>query len=194
MEPEAFQYVREKFTPPSDPVFELVPPAFAQCAGQVYEEIGSPQLNPANIWEVYREMVQMLHDITSANGTNANQDCIDAVDEWQVTDTLQDLNQEPDVPYPLIEGRELLGGIEQDDGSLYLGGVNEGRGLGMWKLTYRSPLSIYFKCLSSDAGLEGKLDEMDELDEFEPDEVHGALVFSEDEEEDMIDSNDKDDW
>ena len=35
---------------------------------------------------------------------------------------------------------------------------------------------------------------MDELDEFEPDEVHGALVFLEDEEEDMIDSNDKDDW
>ena len=56
-------------------------------------------------------------------------------------------------------------------------------------------LSVFIlNVFSSDAGLEGKLDEMDELDEFEPDEVHGALVFLEDEEEDMIDSNDKDDW
>ena len=30
----------------------------------------------------------------------------------------------------MIEGRELFGGYEQDDGSVYLGGVNEGQGLG----------------------------------------------------------------
>ena len=33
---------------------------------------------------------------------------------------------------------------------------------------------------------------MDDLDEFEPDEVHG-LVFSEDE-ENMLELDDKDDW
>lgn len=130
VQPEAFQYVREQFAPPSDPVFELVPPVFAQCAGQVYAQIGSPQLNPANIWHVYREMVETLNNMTNSDGANANQDCIDAVDEWQVTESLQDLNREPDISYPLIEGRELLGGIEQDDGSFYLGGVNGGQGLG----------------------------------------------------------------
>ena len=114
-------------------MFELVPPVFAECAGQAYAQIGYPQLNPANIWEVYRKLILTLQNITSSNGTNANQDCIDAVDEWQVNESLQDsnLNREPDIPYPLIEGRELVGGIEQEDGSLYLGGVNEGRGLGM---------------------------------------------------------------
>jgi hypothetical protein len=34
---------------------------------------------------------------------------------------------------------------------------------------------------------------MEELDEFEPGEMQGALVFSEDE-EDMVDPEDKDDW
>ena len=34
---------------------------------------------------------------------------------------------------------------------------------------------------------------MEELDEFEPDEVNGGLVFSEDE-EDMVNPDDKDDW
>ena len=86
-------------------------------------------------------MHQTLRDFTSSNGANTNQDCINAVDEWQVTESLQDLSGEPDIPYPLIEGRDLLGGFEQDDGSLYLGGVNEGQGLGTWKLFY-SPLSI----------------------------------------------------
>ena len=81
-------------------------------------------------------MVETLQKITNSNVANANQDCIDAVDEWQVTESIQDLDGEPDIPYKLIEGRALYGGIEQDDGSLYLGGVNDGHGLGMWKLIY----------------------------------------------------------
>ena len=102
-------------------------------------QIGSPQLNAANIWDVYRDILQRLHGITTAD---ASQDYIDAVDEWQVSESLQDQGGENDsVPYPLIEGRELFGGNEQDDGSVYLGGVNEGRGLGMHRFIY---LVIYF--------------------------------------------------
>ncbi|KDR80468.1 hypothetical protein GALMADRAFT_136943 [Galerina marginata CBS 339.88] len=56
VQPEAFQYVREKFAPSSDPVFELVPPIFAQYAGEAYMQIGKPALNSANIWHVYREV------------------------------------------------------------------------------------------------------------------------------------------
>ena len=120
-------------------MFKLVPPVFAECAGQgrqAYAQIGYPQLNPANIWEVYSKLILTFQNITSSNGTNANQDCIDTVDEWQVNESLQDsdLNGEPDIPYPLIEGHDLIGGIEQEDSSLYLGGVNEGRELNMWKL------------------------------------------------------------
>ena len=39
---------------------------------------------------------------------------------------------------------------------------------------------------------------MEELDEFEPDEVNGGLVFSDDEEDmvnqDMVNPDDRDDW
>jgi hypothetical protein len=135
-------------------------------------------------------MVQMLHNITNSTGANSNQDCIDAVDEWQVTESLYDPSRGPDaLPYPLIDGHELFGGIEQDDGSLYLGGVNDGRGLGRWNSL---PQFIFLTSLLLDAELEGKLDEMEELDEFEPGELQGALVFSED--EDMVDPEEKDDW
>jgi hypothetical protein len=105
----------------------------------VYTQIGRPELNPANIWQVYCKMIQLL------TGTGPSRECIDAVDEWEVTESLQDLNRGPDsdIPYPLIEGRELFGGIEQDDGSLYLGGVNDGRGLGT-STHYLSP-SIFLK-------------------------------------------------
>ena len=57
-------------------------------------------------------------------------------------------------------------------------------------------LSIYDFILINvlqDPDLEGQLDKMEELDEFEPDEVNGGLVFSEDE-EDMVNPDDKDDW
>jgi hypothetical protein len=116
---------------------------------------------------------------------------IDAVDEWQVSESLQDQNGERgSVPYPLIEGRELFGANEQDDGSVYLGGVNEGRGLGRHRF-----IRLLF-CFSNnsllDTELEARLDKMEEGDEFEPDELQG-LVFSEDE-EDLVGHEEKDDW
>ena len=41
--------------------------------------------------------------------------------------------------------------------------------------------------------MEGRLDEMEEGDEFEPNELEGGLVFSEDE-DGGIDLEEKDDW
>ena len=112
------------------------PTCFCPVCGEGVCTYRHPQLNHANIWQGYCEIVQTLSNITSSNGTNANQAFIECVDEWQVVENLQDLNHEPDLPYHLIEGHELQGGIEQDDGYLYLGGVNEGQGLGTWKLIY----------------------------------------------------------
>jgi hypothetical protein len=100
-----------------------VPPVFSEYAGRAYAQIGSPELNSANIWEVYRQIVQSLQDITT-NRASSSQHYINSVDEWQVAESLQDRDVEPEAPYPLIDGRALFGGDE------YLGGVNEGRGLG----------------------------------------------------------------
>ena len=158
----------------------------------MYAGIGSPQLNAANIWDVYCRILQNLHGITTSNSADADQDYIDAVDEWKFSEDLQDQNGEHDsVPYPLIEGHELFRGNEQDDGSLYLGGVNEGWGLGRHRFIH---LLFYFSNnFLPDTELEARLDQMEEGDEFEPDELQGGLVFSEDE-EDLVNHEEKDDW
>lgn len=136
VDPEAIAFVHEKFAPPSDPVFELVPPLFAQYAGQAYAQMGSPELDSQNIWQVYRYIVERLQEIT-ARRANIDEDYIDTVDQWQVTEFLHDQDEVPELPYPLPNGRELFGGFEnpREDGSVYLGGVNEGRGLGVYNIS-----------------------------------------------------------
>jgi hypothetical protein len=123
VQPAALEYVREKFAPPSDPVFELVPPIFAHYASSAYAEIGSPDINSENIWMVYREIVERLTKIAEAG---EDENYIDSVDQWEISENLQDRNT---VFYPLIAGQELSG-HQHEDGSIYLGGVNGGQGLG----------------------------------------------------------------
>lgn len=134
VQPEAIQYIWEKFAPADDPVFKLVPPVFTHHVGQVYAEIGSPQLKAGNIWQVYHDMVECLEHIATC-GPNMDDDYIDSLDCFEVLSHLedQDMEAEADAFYPLIEGRELQGGIDhpRKDGSIYLGGVNGGKGLGM---------------------------------------------------------------
>lgn len=131
VDPEAIKYCREKFAPADDPVFELVPPLFAEYATQVYTQMGSPALNSGNIWQVYCHIVQQLQDITKCR---EDENYLDVVEQWKVSDFLHNQDIEPtEASYPLIGGHELLGGMEnpREDGSFYFGGVNNGQGLGM---------------------------------------------------------------
>ena len=68
----------------------------------------------------------------------------------------------------------------------------------MWKLYLLSIYDFILINILQDPDLEGRLDKMEELDEFEPDEVNGGLVFSDDEEDmvnqDMVNPDDRDDW
>jgi hypothetical protein len=133
VDPEAIQYVRERFAPPDDPVFELVPPLFAEYVGVIYAQMGSPEVKYATIWDIYLHIIEELQAVTTRQA-DEDEDYFDAVDQWQVSEFLQDQDAECEVPYPLIEGRELRGGFENpgEDGSIYLGGVNRGRGLSMF--------------------------------------------------------------
>ena len=116
------------------------------------------------------------------------------MDEWQVLESLQDQDGENDsVPYPLIKGRELFGGNEQDDGSLYLGGLNKGWGIASGRHRFIHLLFYFSNNSLSDTELEARLDKMEEGDEFEPDKLQGGLVFSEDE-EDLVGHEERDDW
>ncbi|KAI9437089.1 hypothetical protein BJY52DRAFT_1130177, partial [Lactarius psammicola] len=51
--PEVLDEIEKKYTPPNDPVFELVPCEFAVHANAVWTAMGSPQPQFHNAWEIY---------------------------------------------------------------------------------------------------------------------------------------------
>ena len=94
--------------------------------------MGSPAVTGENVWDVYLELVQRLEELQDAMEYADYMDCID---QWEVNEDLMEgpgVDDEP--PYPLIEGQNLRGGYgnPREDGTVYLGGVNGGDGLGMF--------------------------------------------------------------
>jgi len=131
VQPEALEFVRKQFAPPTDSVFELVPPMFAYYIGKLYAQIGSPKIHSDNVWLVYRGLLQ---DLEAIEHTMENGDYIDAIERWQVEENLLNPDSGAEIFYPLIDGQSLSGGVDdpRPDGLLYMGGVNGGRGLGMF--------------------------------------------------------------
>jgi hypothetical protein len=123
--------VEQLYAPPDDPVFELVPATFAHYTQTMYDNMGSPAITGENIWDIYRELVGQLEELQDAMNY-ADSDYLDCIDQWEVNENLmEEAEEEP--PYPLIDGQNLRGGYEnpREDGTVYLGGVNGGDGLGM---------------------------------------------------------------
>ncbi|KAH8991701.1 hypothetical protein EDB92DRAFT_1935041 [Lactarius akahatsu] len=61
--PEVFDKMEKKYAPPDDPVFKLVPHAFAVHANAVWMAMGSPQPQFNNAWEIYlhiRDALQVV--------------------------------------------------------------------------------------------------------------------------------------
>lgn len=123
--------VRNLYAPPDDPGFELVPDIFGHYASQIYEAIGKPTLNSDNIWLIYNEILKHLEAMQ--DNVDAA-DYIDALEEWTVNQELQAAGDDGDVQlemhYPLIGGKDLLGGSGENILDNYLGGVNGGLGPG----------------------------------------------------------------
>jgi len=115
--------VRTLYAPADDPVFELVPETFGQYADTLYKSMGSPVISWQNVWDIYKELLFRFEHLDKAT------DCILA---WEIQVNLMDLDG--DSSYPLIARQhDLLGGmdvIDQEDHSYYMGGVNNGCGLG----------------------------------------------------------------
>jgi hypothetical protein len=116
------------YAPVDDPVFELVPETFGQFADTLYKSMGSPVISWKNIWDIYKELLFRFEHLDEAT------DCIKA---WEVQVSLMDSDE--DSGCPLIAGQsDLLGGMDEEDeedGSYYMGGVNNGRGLGEQEFT-----------------------------------------------------------
>ena len=111
------------YAPAEDPVFELVPENFGQFADTLYKSMGCSVISWKNVWDIYKELLfrfEHLDEVTN---------CIEA---WEIQVNLMD--EDKDSGYPLIAGQsDLLGGmdvIDKEDHSYYMGGVNNGSGLG----------------------------------------------------------------
>ena len=60
---EAIKDVRARYAPPDDPVFELVPPAFAALANQTYQSQGARAISRDSIWWIYAHMLVAIRDV-----------------------------------------------------------------------------------------------------------------------------------
>ena len=112
--------MRQEFAPSDNPVFQLVPPEFGEYAGIFFESMGRPNIN---IWEIYRRLVYRFQHLD---------DTVDFIEQLQVyLNLLDDEGNVADVEPPA--GMELHGRLENPgpDGAYYMGGVNNGLGLGM---------------------------------------------------------------
>ncbi|PPQ67538.1 hypothetical protein CVT26_006839 [Gymnopilus dilepis] len=120
VDPQAVQGIRQTLAPPDDPVFQLVPKEFENQAAVLYESMGSPPLSSKNIWQVYCELLRRFETLDEA---------MDLLEQCQVYFDL--MEEEATIEQPV--GVELLGGLDNigEDGYYYMGGVNNGLGLGL---------------------------------------------------------------
>lgn len=123
VEQAAIEHVRNAFAPPNDPVFELVPSEFGHYAAILYQSMGSPTINSDNVWNIYRELLHRFEHLD---------DAVEFMEECQVYLNILDdqVNLDDEVP---PAGIELYGGPDDKDvdGNYYMGGVNNGRGIGV---------------------------------------------------------------
>jgi hypothetical protein len=130
VQPEAIEHVRQLYAPAEDSVFELVPPVFDNFAKVLYQSMGSPSVTSENVWDIYRELLFRFEHLDEA---------IECVEEWEIQLSLTDHDSD-DEQYPMMEGqRDLLGGSDSmndsEGGDYYMGGVNNGMGLGLLQFT-----------------------------------------------------------
>jgi hypothetical protein len=127
VQPEGIEFVRQKYCPPNDPVFDLVPPDFGELASRFYVNMGSPLITRDNVWNVYLELLRQFRDL----------DDVPFPVEWRDAASLGRQQEAPpaeDFDTDLFPNLQLLaGGVDapRDDGSIYYGGVNGGLGPGL---------------------------------------------------------------
>ena len=85
--------------------------------------MGSPAINSENVWNIYRELLHWFEHLD---------DAVNFMEECQVYLDVLDNQVYLDDEVPPA-GLDLYGGPDNQDadGNYYMGGVNNGRGLGM---------------------------------------------------------------
>ncbi|KAJ7077312.1 hypothetical protein B0H15DRAFT_1003903 [Mycena belliarum] len=125
VDPESISHVRNLYAPPDHEVFELVPKAFADLAAEFYIEMGQPSVTRTNVWDIYMEILtQFLHL------DNAHRVPVALDEKWGYALTMARDDYQDDIDLipnlvPLRNGADVVG----QDGTFYMGGVNNGGGL-----------------------------------------------------------------
>lgn len=87
--------------------------------------MGSPVVNSENVWDIYCELIYRFEHLDQA---------VEFMEECQVFLSLCNDQDNNEIAPP--DGKELFGGLDHadKDGNYYMGGVNNGRGLGVCTL------------------------------------------------------------
>ena len=124
------------YAPRGDPVFDLVPYAFAVHANAVWTAMGSPQPQYDNAWEIYLRMRDALRAVTQRETL---QQILSSTDEPQnfLGDIPEDLNPtdgdeplEVDISESDDEGSILVVNLTDDDEDRGDDADSEGHGIG----------------------------------------------------------------
>ncbi|KAJ7480783.1 hypothetical protein FB451DRAFT_1030888, partial [Mycena latifolia] len=114
------------YAPPDHEVFELVPPDFAQLATAFYLELGQPAVTRTNVWNIYMVLLTRFEPLDNVHQVPAELDQHRGYALTMARDHYEDdIALIPNLT-PLRNGADVVG----PDGSFYMGGVNNGLGLG----------------------------------------------------------------
>lgn len=122
---EAIDQARDLYAPPDHPVFQLVPPSFDQMASTFYAQLGEPAVSRHNVWGIYSCLLDKFYsfdlDAMLPEGIDKAWGYVQEELEDEVIMSDEDLGLKP-----------LLGGDANPvaGGFYYMGGVNNGAGLG----------------------------------------------------------------
>lgn len=111
--------MRQMYAPSDHPVFELVPPAFGALAAEFYGQIGGPAITRENIWNIYLEVLGRFEHLDNLHRIPAELDV-----QWGYA-----LEMSGDDYEDNIDLLSNLTPLPENHGA-YLGGVNNGQGLG----------------------------------------------------------------
>ncbi|KAJ7100918.1 hypothetical protein B0H15DRAFT_770072 [Mycena belliarum] len=127
VDPESISHVRNLYAPPDHEVFELVPKAFADLAVEFYIEMGQPSVTRTNVWDIYMEILTQFLHLDNAHRVPV------ALDEkwgYALTMARDDYQDDIDLIPNLVPLRNGEADVVGQDGTFYMGGVNNGGGLG----------------------------------------------------------------
>jgi len=88
--------------------------------------MGSPAVTYENVWDIYRALLARLEQ--QQNEVDGVPRSVREYAEELIQQEQQMLDQNQEIPYPLVEGMALAGGDDfpREDGTIYMGGLNGG--------------------------------------------------------------------